>query len=411
MRRPYSVFWLPFDNAGSRPSAVPEVTTCLQRIAKWKSTPQHVRMTDFLHRLREPMTLTGLFTLAAVALSLQFVARPLLPAATLLLGLFILFFILLTTGTAERHRTRQLALLLMPATALMLAWIMPRIGTAQVLLVIWTACVFRVWPWRRAVAITLLVNACFYFLARASGIGSPLIVVLINLGFQALAGMCVHYALTAEHSRDQLALVNADLLATRALLADSARDAERLRMARELHDVAGHKLTAMNLNLRVLSTDPAFAGRQELELMQRLSSELLSDIRNVVQALRDSRGLDLETALRALAAPLPRPRLELYLDPHLQITDAAQAETVLRLVQEALTNAARHANAGALKVNLRCAADTLELHIEDDGKLGGALREGNGLAGMRERVATAGGQLRLSQTAQGGLRIDASLPA
>ncbi|MEL2266475.1 histidine kinase, partial [Klebsiella pneumoniae] len=81
---------------------------------------------------------------------------------------------------------------------------------------------------------------------------------------------------------DDLARVNADLLATRALLADSARDAERLRLARELHDVAGHKLTAMRLNLRALAADPVLAGREGLVLAEQLSGELLADIRQVV---------------------------------------------------------------------------------------------------------------------------------
>ncbi|RNK47229.1 two-component sensor histidine kinase, partial [Xanthomonas vasicola pv. vasculorum] len=71
---------------------------------------------------------------------------------------------------------------------------------------------------------------------------------------------------------------------------------------RELHDVAGHKLTAMRINLRLLSADPALARRDEVAVVEQLSAELLSDIRNVVQSLRDDQGLDLQTALRALAA-------------------------------------------------------------------------------------------------------------
>jgi signal transduction histidine kinase len=235
--------------------------------------------------------------------------------------------------------------------------------------------------------------------------------VLINVGFQALAALCVHYALSAESSRDQLALVNADLLATRALLADSARDAERLRMARELHDVAGHKLTAINLNLRALASDPALAGREEIGLTQRLSSELLGDIRNVVQALRDSRGLDLETALRALAAPLPKMRLELRIGGDVRVADPAIAETLLRLVQEALTNAARHASASKLSVDIHREGGEVMLRMEDDGRIKGPMREGNGIAGMRERIVALRGSFELDTTIRGGLRIDARLPA
>ena len=391
---------------------MPEVTFCHERIAKRAQAPQHVRMREFLHRLRDPMTLAGVFTLAAVALSLQFVPKPMLPAAILLLSLFSGLFLLFTAGPEHWRRTRHAAVLLMPFIPLLLAWIIgSRIGTAQVLLVIWTACAFGLWSLRQAVVTVLLVNVVFYFLIQANGDDSPLIMVVINLGFQALAGLCVYHALTAERSRDQLALVNADLLATRALLADSARDAERLRVARELHDVAGHKLTAMKLNLRALANLPEFAGREDVALMQQLSTELLEDIRNVVQSLRDTRGLDLETALRALAAPLPKPRLQLHIADDVQVGDPALAETILRLVQEALTNAARHADAELLSVALTREGRDMVLRIEDDGRATTSLREGNGLAGMRERVVAAHGSFTRGTTVLGGLCIEARLPA
>jgi len=236
------------------------------------------------------------------------------------------------------------------------------------------------------------------------------VVVTVFLGFQAFAALIAHYAKRAERTRDQLALVNADLLATRALLADSARDTERLRVARELHDVAGHKLTAMRLNLRALLSDPALAQRGEIRIVEQLSGELLVDIRNVVSALRDTHGLDLATALRALAAPMPKPRLHLRIDDDVEVRDPAVAETVLRLVQEALTNSARHAQADTLAVQLQCEDDHLLITIEDDGRLRGELREGNGLSGMRERVAAAGGTLTIAPGASGALRLHASLP-
>jgi signal transduction histidine kinase len=368
-------------------------------------------MQEFFRRLREPMTLAGLFTVGAVALSLQFVPASRLLGAIVSLSVFTVLFALVSAGAEHWRRTRHAALVLMAVASLVLTWLAPRVGTAQVLLVVWTACAFSLWPLRWAIPTVLLIDMAFYLLMADSGFNSPAMMVLINMGFQALAGLCVHYALTAERSRDQLARVNADLLATRALLSDSARDAERLRVARELHDVAGHKLTAMKLNLRALAADPALAGHPEVKLAEQLSAELLDDIRNVVQALRDSRGLDLETAFRALAAPLPRPCMQLDLDPHLCIADPTLAETLLRVVQEALTNAAKHANADTLWVQLSTQENAVVLKIEDDGQLRGAIREGNGLCGMRERIAALGGDLLIGTRAQGGLRLQARFPA
>jgi signal transduction histidine kinase len=265
-------------------------------------------------------------------------------------------------------------------------------------------------PTRVTVPAVAALNVALYLVLRDAGYREPLLVTVLYGGFQVFAALTAHYAKTAERTRDALAVVNADLLATRALFADSARDAERLRVARELHDVAGHKLTAMTLNLRVLAGDPVLAGRHELAVAQQMAAELLGDIRNVVQALRDSRGLDLHTALHALAAPLPKPSLALSIDDDLHVTDAATAEAVLRLVQEALTNSARHADADIVSVSLRRRGDRLAVMVEDDGRVRGPLHEGNGLAGMRERIAAADGTMALSTNERGALRIDASLP-
>ncbi len=364
-----------------------------------------------LTRLREPMTLAGVFTLGAVSLGLRFLPPDVLPGAAAALAGYAAGFFLFALAPEPWHRPRLFALIAMAGLSLLLASLTPRLGTAQVLLVIWVACATNLLSPRWVIAAALLLNVAFYFLMVHHGFGAPGTMTLINIGFQALAGLCVFYARRSEESRDALARVNADLLATRALLADSARDAERLRVARELHDVAGHKLTAMKLNLRALASDPTLVGREEVRIAQQLSTELLDDIRSVVQAMRDSRGLDLQTAIRALAAPLPRPALDLHIADNVKIADPVVAESLLRIVQECLTNAARHANAETLTVSLKNEDAGMHLHIEDDGRLKGRISEGNGFSGIRERVAALGGDLRLGSSATGGLRVDVRLPA
>jgi signal transduction histidine kinase len=361
--------------------------------------------------LRGAMPLAGLFALATVALSL-----PLLPtdrqfAAAVLLAVFTAVFVWFQLTIRQWPRFAQVLLLLMPVVALTMIGLAGQTGVPQVLLVIWIVCVFKVWPTRLAVVALLLGSVALYLLLRAQGVSSSLTTVLISTGFQALAAICVYYARSAEHARDRLLQVNADLLATRSLLADSTRDAERLRLARELHDVAGHKLTAMHLNLRELVAESALPPHAALTLCERLAGELLEDLRGVVGALRDERGLDLETALRALAAPLPRLRLDLRIAPQVRVADPAVAEVLLRVVQEAMTNAARHAGASRLCVELERDGAQLHLTVEDDGHVRGALREGNGLAGMRERLEAVQGTLAVAPNARGALRIEARLPA
>ena len=112
-------------------------------------------------------------------------------------------------------------------------------------------------------------------------------------------------------------------------------------------------------------------------------------------------------SLSAFALNCPADRI----DEQVRVSDPLVAETILRIVQEAMTNAARHSDASTLSVALHHQGDELLLDIHDDGRLRGSLREGNGLAGMRERVIAADGKLQLGQTAHGGLRLQVSLPA
>lgn len=369
-------------------------------------------MSTTRHHIFDPLNLAALLTLGAVAFSMRYYDPARQSAAWLLLGLFSLAFLSLSLFPPRLRRVEHAVIAVMPVIALALIALDPKPGTAPVLLVIWIAVAFSDWSPRVATIALVVVDTLYYLILKyVAGFGAPLMSVLIFAGFQAFAALCMHYARSAERARDALARVNADLLATRALLADSARDAERLRVARELHDVAGHKLTAMRLNLRALGEDPAFADHPQVRIAEQLSGELLGDIRNVVQALRDGGQLDLETALRALAAPMPRPRLRLTIADDVRVTDPAIAEAVLRLVQEALTNAAKHANADTLDVRLQRDGDVLHVAIEDDGRVHEGWREGNGIAGMRERLAALQGRLRFARSPRGAMRIDAELPA
>lgn len=396
--------------ADSHLYAVPKVTFCRIRIAKLAARPQHVGMRTLLNHLFQPLNLALLLTWAAVGISLP-EAEPQIVALSW--GLMLLFLLSsVFRDLPPRSPLRENVLLgIMIMSALLLVWLEPYSGTTPVLLVVLAAQLGLIWSLRVTILAMLAIDLAFFLILRQADHAAPMLVVLIYSGFQAFALLVGHYARTAERARDQLALVNADLLATRALLADSARDAERLRMARELHDVAGHKLTAMRLNLRALSGDPTYSQCEEVRIAEQLAGELMSDLREVVQALRASRGLNLDTALRALAAPLPELRLDLRIDDDVQVTDPTVAETLLRLVQESLTNAARHANASRLSVAITRQGHKIAVQIEDDGKLKGAVVEGHGIGGMRERVTASEGSLLLHTTARGGLRINATLPA
>jgi len=206
----------------------------------------------------------------------------------------------------------------------------------------------------------------------------------------------------------------------------SAQEAERRELARELHDEIGPLLFGMRTDTACilrwstegnLSNIPAralsLAGHtQEL---QRINARMLERMRPLVL---DEMGL--AEALRALMASwrtrMPDIDWVLAIPDLLPEMDPDVALTVFRVVQEALTNAARHAEAHRVEVTLALRHDTLEVLVRDDGRglperaRPDAARRGYGLLGMAERVRQAGGGFDARSTPEGGTLIDARLP-
>lgn len=285
-------------------------------------------------------------------------------------------------------------------------------GQVTVLLVIVAAQMVLLMPIRWAVLVILAFNLAVAL--RWIESGWPPLQALLNLvpllGFQAFATLTGYYAGMSERSRDHLAQVNAELLATQRLLEESARTGERLKLSRELHDVAGHKLTALKLNLARLLRDPALAAREEVRVSAQLADELLADIRSVVSALRLHDGLELDAALRALARPIAGTRIDVEVQDGLRVESVAQAEALLRCAQEAITNALRHGRASHIRLNCGHVGAELMLEVSNDGEAPRRVKFGNGLIGMRERLQTMGGRIELDSGAGCGLRLRAFLP-
>lgn len=238
----------------------------------------------------------------------------------------------------------------------------------------------------------------------------PLFNIAVFATFQAFAMLTVWFAHRAERANRELAAVNAHLLATRSLLEEGARDGERLRLSRELHDVAGHALTALKLHLELaLRVPDGDERRRRVQAAHGVAESLLDDIRGVVGQLRRYDGIDLPVALATLCRGFPGVEVRLDVAPDLRVTDVDRAETLLRAVQEALTNAVRHGRARRIDVSLRRAGERVRAEIVDDGRGGDAPRFGNGLTGMQERLARHGGRLALDGAGDRGMRLTAEL--
>ena len=205
----------------------------------------------------------------------------------------------------------------------------------------------------------------------------------------------------------ELAVKNAALIASQSEVRIMAAAAERERIARDLHDLLGHTLTVVavkaDLAARLVEVDPARA-KIEMQDLQTTARTALADIRSAVTGMRRvALGAELAQARNALAA----------VDTTLAVTGpdatlpALIEETLAMLLREGATNVVRHAKASRCEVVIDVEPHEVRFTLSDDG-VGGAIREGNGLAGMRARVAAAGGTLDIKGGQ--GTRIEAVLP-
>ena len=293
------------------------------------------------------------------------------------------------TGSAGAARWQQHATLSPVAVALLL------VGPAAI------ACLQR---WRLVpVAVSIAAAVTYALLAFPIG---PLFVAPV-------AALWLEFIRGARERR-------ASLQRERALARDRQATEERVAIARELHDVIGHSLSLINVQagvaLHLLEGHPENA-RPALATIKAVSHDALEEVRLVLDTLR---------APGNAATRAPAPTLA---DVNALVAQSEQDTTVFdlsvsgvrghlpvavdaagyRVVQEAMTNVRRHAQAPHAHVEIRYAASSVSVHVADDGR-GSSAPEGSGLVGMRERVGALGGTFRAGSPSTGGFEVFAQIP-
>ena len=260
--------------------------------------------------------------------------------------------------------------------------------------------------------LTLANGALIAWLYRSQPNAKAMQLGLAYIAFQLFAAFVTRAAYAAQESRRDVLRANRELKAARALVAEGARVQERLRLSRELHDIAGHKLTALKLQLSVESRTAAASASGAIRQCLTLADELLSDIRRVVSALRQEDAIDLRVALLALNPAVASVSVKFNVEPGAIVSDIAKAEALLRCAQEGLTNALRHGSATEILVSLVRGEQELILSVEDNGTglPSPAPAVGNGLRGLQERLEEFQGTISLDRRAQRGCVLRAVLP-
>lgn len=230
------------------------------------------------------------------------------------------------------------------------------------------------------------------------------------LGISLFAFMSSAVVLRQNAARDELRRVNSELRATQALLEENTRIAERVRIARELHDLVGHHLTALTLNLEVVTHLVDGKVLEHVQQAHSLARLLLADVREVVSDMRQDDRVNLADALNTLIEGVPKPKIHLDLPAMEVMTDPQRAQVILRCVQEMITNSVRHAQADNLWMRLSITGDGLAMSARDDGIGADKVAVGNGLMGMAERLKQLGGKLEVESEPGAGFALHAWLP-
>ena len=220
----------------------------------------------------------------------------------------------------------------------------------------------------------------------------------------------------------ELERLTVELEAERDARAREAVTVERARIARELHDVIAHNISVMGVQAaaasRIMQSDEPDV-RRALAAIETTGRETVDEMRRMLGILRrseDELALAPQPSLRDLGALVEQVRAA-----GLDVVARVEGEprqlpagvdlSAYRIVQEALTNALKHAGPAHVQVTVRYAEDAVVLEVADDGtgSVGGS-GTGNGLVGMRERVALFGGELRAGRSIEGGWALHATLP-
>ena len=242
---------------------------------------------------------------------------------------------------------------------------------------------------------------------------TPMLAVLQAVMYAGYSSFTFITGLVAKQqaqAREEQRRLNTELRATRALLAESSRMSERLRISRELHDLLGHHLTALSLNLEVAGHLAEGKALEHVRQSHALAKLLLTDVREVVSEMREEGGIDLTNALRVLVEGVPALQVDLDLPERLHIEDPQRAQVLLRCAQEIITNTVRHAGASHLTLTMTQDAGQIRLQARDNGRGCESAKPGNGLRGMRERLSAYGGQVDIITAPGQGFALDVRIP-
>ena len=330
--------------------------------------------------------------------------------ASVLFVSYLVLWLLLTRQASYKHENlvRRLLLVLSFVNVIAIYLTVPYVYTA-IFMVIWSAALPYFMQSRTAFLLSPIWSSflfiVYHFYWDFSGM---LVSALLFWTFNLFALVMVTNTIKEQNSREKAEMINSELLSTQALLGQAAGQAERVRIARNIHDLLGHHLTALTIHLQIAgrqldklnvlndSQDTKASVKDSIEQCHALSKLLLSDVREAVSEIRSKSSLHLEQAILVMTSHLPNVKVELEYPNNITINDVNTADILTRCIQESITNALKHSQSKTINIVFTQSAEALHLVIRAQWltaqktstikRNGKPFIEGNGLLGMQERL-------------------------
>ncbi|MBB6171404.1 signal transduction histidine kinase [Nocardiopsis mwathae] len=342
------------------------------------------------------------------------------PLQLVAIGLVVLLFPALTALAILFRRTRPELLLIAAAVMLFVFGSGVAAAIALYSYAAWFSDRRRLAAW----TLTMVIGAAVAYSFSETPVFLTLSVWIVFIALPLTIGLWVG---TRRQLVDNLKERAERLEREQHLMADRAITAERTRIAREMHDVVAHRVSLMVLHaggLEVSASDPTTV--ETAGLIRSTGREALSELREILGVLRDDPAADAPTAPQPVLSDLARlisewrtagMRIEWRTTGSPRPLPAQVERTAFRTVQEALTNAGKHAPGGAVTVRMDYGEDNLEIVVTNEPRrdTAGPCSEpppssGYGLAGLRERISLVGGDLSAGPYPDGGWQVRAILP-
>lgn len=359
---------------------------------------------------------------------------PVLTVTWILLMVAVVLCYWQATELQLRSRIRRVWAFGMVVLNISLMALLPSNSDQNLLLILSSAVLPSVLSWPQVVSV-IIVQALWILIVEmwgSIGWSTALLNTLLWLVLQLALALLVRFTTDGRRALRTLAERNVQLRTTQALLEHASREAERMRIARDLHDMLGHHLTVLSINLELaeLSLDTPEGStvqksadrsaepdaslthltstREALERARCAQRRLMADVRGAVEVLRIR-----QPGLVVFAEELQRsvPQLKVHVTlPETPPVHLERVEAILmRFMQESLTNTLRHAQAQHLWLEICTVPGGVRVHAHDDGRIHRSFKLGVGLTGLQERFEHAGGSL--SVCGQGrSLRLDGFVP-